>query len=113
MRKRFVFATTISAALALAAGSALGEEAYKKYRFSLSINNYSSTDELRTNADNSATTTLASGFVVSVDDPRPDSAVKNANGIEDDVRYDFQASYGLLKWRWAELTLDSGVGLFK
>lgn len=113
MKRPLVLVSVLALAFPLAAGSALGEESYKKYRFSLSINNYSSTDELRTNADNVSLFRNQQGGFTAVNDPRPDSAVKNTNSVKDDFSYDFQASYGLLRWRWAELTVDSGVGYFK
>jgi hypothetical protein len=113
MKKPHVLAVLIATVLPLSAGSALCEETYQKYRFSLTVNNYSSTDELRTNADNTALFKNGAGGYTAVDDPRPDSGVRNTDSVRDDARYDFQFSYGVLKWRWAELTLDTGVSYFK
>jgi opacity protein-like surface antigen len=53
------------------------------------------------------------GGLESIDDPRPDSAAKNEAGIKDGLRYNVQGSYGILKWKWGELTLDTSAGYFK
>lgn len=98
-------------------GAAFAEESYHKYRISFSINNQAFADAVRTNSDNTALyKRKANGQVVGVDaidDPRKDSGVENELSIDDALRYDLGVSYGYLKWRWGELTLDASVGYAK
>src|SRR5437867_9428960 len=99
--------------LVLSTGSGLADEAYRKYRVSFTINNQSTSDGLRTNADNTSLFRSPFGGLMSIDDPRPDSAAKNEATIKDDLRYNVQGSYGILTWKWGELTLDTSAGYFK
>src|SRR5436309_1354948 len=73
------------------------EEAYGKYRVSFTINSQSTTDGLRTNATNTSYFRSPFGGLMAIDDPRPDSEAKNEASVKDDLRYNIQASYGLLK----------------
>lgn len=113
MKKVLVVVSVLASLTYFASPYGLAEEAYKKYRISLTISNFSSTDEIQSDADNVSLFPRPTGGVVQVNDPRPDTAVQKSAGVRDNVRYDLQGSYGILKWRWAELTLDSGIGYFK
>lgn len=106
--------TLLACTLLAAAGSASAEEAYGKFRLSFTINNQSTSDGLRTNSSNTSQFTGSPlGGIRAIDDPRPDSGSKNEATIKDGFRYDFQVSYGFLKWKWGELTADASAGYFK
>lgn len=110
--KRIVVATTLAASL-FVAGSSFAEEAFHKFRISVGVNNWSTQDSLRTNADNTSLYRNPFGGITVIDDPRPDAASKNENGIKDDFYYNVAGSYGMFKWKWGELTLDTSVGYFQ
>jgi hypothetical protein len=110
----------MATALVVAPTVGRAEEAYKKFRFSLTVNNYSSSDGLRTNADNTSFYRNEFGGLSPVDDPRPDSASKNEAQVDDGLRYDLQASYGIARFKraratnpWAEITVDASLGYFE
>jgi hypothetical protein len=106
--------SALACALLACGGTALAAEAYGKFRLSFMINNQSSSDGLRTNSGNTSRFEGGPlGGIMAIDDPRPDSASKNEASIKDDFRYDFEVSFGFLKWKWGELTADASVGYFK
>ncbi len=111
--KRVAIVLAAVAMSVLAMRASFAEEAFHKFRVSLTIANESTADGLRTNADNTSLFRNPFGGVTVINDPRPDSATKNENKIKDDYKVEAQASYGILKWKWAELTLDSSIGYFK
>lgn len=110
--RKFVVATTLSASL-LVAADGFAEESFRKFRVSFNVNNLSTQDSMRTNATNRSLYRNEFGAVTAIDDPRPDSASKNENAIKDGFQYDFAGSYGLLKWKWGELTIDSSISYFQ
>ena len=113
MKKPLGIAATLLFALIFGSGCSFAEEMFHKFRVSVSVNAFSSTDQLKSNADNVSLFHGPLGGVVAIPDPRPDAAVKHTDQVRDNVRYDLGLSYGLLKWRTGELTIDSGVGYFK
>jgi hypothetical protein len=113
MKRALVIAFLAVLLASFGACGAFAEEAYQKYRLSFSVGNYSPQDEIRSNADNINLFTGPQGGAIAVADPRPDSAVKNTDQISDSGRMELQVSYGILKWKWGELTLDSNLGYFK
>ena len=113
MKRALVVAFLAVIFASFGARGAFAEEAYQKYRLSFSVGNFSAPDELRTNADNINLFTGPQGGAIAVADPRPDSAVKNTDKVRDGGRMEMQFSYGILKWKWGELTLDSSLAYFK
>ncbi len=90
---------------AIFAGNCFAEDIEKKWRMSFSISNYSTEDELRSDADNRAFYYDADNLISIGVDPRPDAAATNVNQIEDAFLLNVAGSYAFNSWFLLELSV--------
>jgi hypothetical protein len=102
----------VSLVMVLAAGSSVAEEAYHKYRVSLSISDQTTSGGITSNADNAAISERVFGGTTSTPDPRPDFAATNELSVNDGGLIQLGLSYGFARWKWGELVLDASIGRF-
>jgi hypothetical protein len=88
------------------------EEVKGKFRFSFQVTHYSVEDDIRSNANNTATT-REGGTTRSLTDPRDDDATNEAASIEDDFAWGANVQYGIVGWKWGELLLEANYNYFE
>lgn len=99
MARKIIYSFFIVILAGLFAGSSFAEDIEKKWQLSFSLNNYSTEDQIRSDADNRAFYVDATETVLSVGvDPRPDAAATNVNQIEDAFLLNVAGSYAFNSW---------------
>ena len=99
----FSFFVIIILTAVLTAG-AFAEDIQKKWRLSFSVDNYTTPDEIRSDADNRAYYIDETETILQVGvDPRPDVAATNVLQIEDAIQMNVAGSYAFNSWFLLEL----------
>ncbi len=97
MKKLFSFLVA-AALIGLFFNQIFAEDIEKKLTLSFSINNLTTVDELRSDADNRAFYLAGETLITVRPDPRPDYAANNSMKIQDSFEAMIGASYGFNSW---------------
>jgi len=113
MSKRSICCLVVVVALLGIVAPASAEETKGKFRFSPRLGYVTVSDEIRSNSTNAAAFEQPDGTLVFADDPRNDRGAEQSASIPDGVAYGFTVDYGLMKWKWGELSIAGDYTRFE